>query len=173
MTKLNPNKTYALIQRGKIHDIFKGSKLPEYNEHQLQIIEAKKDWKVGDSYPKKAETLEEKKEAKLKEIESKRGVDVAAATIKFKGREISSSSEMIELVAQTLSFFGATGKLPSGYFLPDVHGEKVLMNESDIKEFSALLFEYGFRNYEKHFDLKKKVLAANSFSELESDTAWA
>lgn len=173
MAKLNPKKKYAQIQTGKVHAIFMGSDLPEYNDKDLTIIEAKDDYKLGDAYENgkvipqvKTVSLADVKEEKKAELLEKRMDHLFKSTAQYKGHTFQMAIDSYNRLTAIASLAALNGELPPDFFWVDVDNKRVPMTLAEFKEFTKFFVKTYWEAFSRYQGLREKVAAAQSPAEV-------
>jgi Domain of unknown function (DUF4376) len=177
MAQLEPKKTYAIIQNGKVHSVFKGAALPFYNEKQVTVVPAGKDWKAGDEFVGGKHTprlpdLEEERQKKVVELTEARDKAINGE-FEFKGRMFKADQFTYDYMVATAAFSEFTGKFPDRFFCLDAKKEKVPLNREEAKQLALILMERAMTNFEKFAELHSQIASAKTVEELKAGFEWA
>lgn len=171
MAKTDPKKTYAIIMDGKVQSIVKGTELPEYNDQQLLVVEAKKDTAPGDEYVngkfKAFDRVEEARKIKIGDVQAQTLKMITERVLTFKGHTYPMGGQPYEVIVRLAAFFSVNQRLPEGFFMVDVKHERVAMTNEEFKEFIAQVFNQVWADYTTHAGNMSKVSRATTLQELE------
>lgn len=176
MAKLVATKKYASIKDGRVHSLFSGAELPEYNEKQMLVVEANDSVYLGDEYANNKlvpnsplrETLETVKAQKAAELKIRKAEKILTGEFEFKGYKFQISQDTYNHVAAAAGFAALQGEVPADFFWISADNKKVPMSFEEFKQFSKLYINHSQRVIKEYEEFRAKLADAKTIDAIKS-----